>query len=487
MMRKRWWHHIIPGILLGWTLAAALPAAARDSLHLSLGQAVGVALENNLGVRRARAEEQVREAAVAAAALRFGRSLGAGLSHQNQRSPSVSALEQVSTATSNAVNLSFGLTQQLSAGGRVSLVFNNSRASSNAAFRTVDPVYRSDLELRFSQPLLQGSGAVNQAGLELARNDLEGVNLALRGRTRDLEADVGLAYWDLFLARANLEVGRQLSAGARRVLETVRTRAEMGTGTRSSILEAEVGLARREADIVVAEGARRDAEDRLRTLCGLDQDPATWSLQLALTDTPAVVSFEADLESGIDTALTTSAAYQQAGLDLRNMDLQIALARDRTRPAVDLNARLGLAGIGGSYGDNLEILDDAQGRSWQGGLSLDIPLGQSADRARLQQRRLEKQRGEIDLENLRRQLVQQVRTQHRQVRISHRRTEVARAAVRLAARHVDEQEARLALGLSTVREVLDAQDDLASVRATFLQATVDYSKALIIWNRLTGE
>ncbi|MBI2506299.1 MAG: TolC family protein, partial [Candidatus Latescibacteria bacterium] len=50
-----------------------------------------------------------------------------------------------------------------------------------------------------------------------------------------------------------------------------------------------------------------------------------------------------------------------------------------------------------------------------------------------------------------------------------------------------EEEERLKLGLSTARQVLDAQDDLAQARATRLRAVVDYNQSLIEWQRLTGE
>ena len=59
-------------------------------------------------------------------------------------------------------------------------------------------------------------------------------------------------------------------------------------------------------------------------------------------------------------------------------------------------------------------------------------------------------------------------------------------AERLAEQNVTEEEERLALGLSTVRQVLDAQDDLAESRSRRLQAIVDYNKALVEWRRLTG-
>ena len=99
---------------------------------------------------------------------------------------------------------------------------------------------------------------------------------------------------------------------------------------------------------------------------------------------------------------------------------------------MDLTARLAVTGIGGSYGDNVEVLREGDGRSWQGGVTLGFPLGQNPDRQRFHQRVLEKQREEVDLERLRLDIVQQVREQHRRVGINHRRVEVSQLAERLA-------------------------------------------------------
>ena len=482
MSSKHLWPCIALILLLVWT-----PAISQETLRLSVEQAVELALEKSLDLRSAHLGTRIRTAGIAAEQARFGRSLTGGVFHQSERSPSISALEDVENTDTNSQAVTFGIAQELSSGGRLGLEFGNSRSSSNVAFRTIDPVYGSSLQLSFTQPLLQGRGAVNRIGLDLARNDLERARVDLDDQVRALRAEVGLAYWDLFLARAELDVVQQLHAGAQRVLETVRARAEMGTGTRNSILEAEVGVARREEEIVVAKGTLDAAEDRLKSRCGLDQDPATWSVQLVLVDTPAVHPFDAELDEGLEKALVVSAEYQQTLLLLQTLDLQIALAYDQTRPSVDLTARAGLTGIGADYADNVEGLGKADGRSWAGSVNLAVPLGKTSEDARYQQRVLEKKRRAVDHDDLRLRIARQVRDRHRQARISLQRTEAARASVRLAAQHVDDQEARLSLGLSTVRQVLDAQDDLASTRASLLQAIVDYSNALILWNQLTGE
>ncbi len=458
---------------------------AQEPLHLSLQQAVDMALERNLGLRRAQVGLQVQEQGVAVEQARFGRSLGASLSQQSQRSPSFSRLEEVETVTNTSVNTGVELSQQLSTGGALGLGFSNTRASSNAAFRLIDPVYYSDLGLNFTQPLVRGRGRIARIGLDLARNGVEQAQAQVEQNLRDLEAQVSLAYWNLFFARENLQVRQQLHQGARRVLETVRVRAEMGLDSRSSILQAEVGAAQREEEVVAAEGSALQAEDGLKNL--LNPDPAFWQASLIPSSTPELTPFAGDLDQGIARAIESSPAFRQARLELQGLDLQIELARDQTRPAINLNASAGLTGLGATYADNLEVLKEREGRSWQGTLSLDVPLGNNSEAQRFQQRLLEKQRSELDLEQLRLQLVQQVREQFRQVSVTRRRSEVALLAERLAAQNVAEEEERLKLGLSTVRQVLDAQDDLAQARVSRLRAVVDYNQALIEWQRLTGD
>ena len=474
-------------VVLSVGIGITVPAAAQDAVNLSLDQAVQMALEKNLSVRAAHLGTRIRMAGVTEEEARFGRSLQTSLSHRADRSPSLSSLEQVQTATSNVQSLALDVSQQLATGGRIGLTFSQNRSASNAAYNTIDPIYGSNLELSFTQPLLQGRGKINRAGIDIAANNLERSEVDLDGRIRDLTAEVRAAYWNLFMSHENLEVSRQLSDGAKRVLETARARVEMGANARSSILQAEVGVASREENIVIAEGTVRDTEDRLKSLLGLDRDPDAWNVGLIPTETPTLVPFDGDLRKGVENALNLSTAYRQQEIDLKNIDLQIDLARDDAQPAVDLSFRAGLRGIGSRYSDDLKGLGDAEGRSWQGGIAFSVPLGASASQARVQRRLIEKEQAEIDRERLRLQIAQQVREKHRQVNTDGRRAEVNLLAERLADQNVQEEEERLALGLSTVRQVLDAQDDLAEARIKRLRAIVDYNKALIEWTRFTGQ
>ena len=217
----------------------------------------------------ARLAMQAGQAGVYEEEARFGRTLGLSLSHRMDREPSVSSLEQVTTSSTNFQSLGLGLTQRLGTGGKVELTVRQNRSASNAGYRTVNPVFGTDMELALTQPLQRGRGKVNRAALNIARNDLESAEVNLEGHVKELTANIKWAYWDMAFAYENLKVKRQLLEGALRVMETVTARVEMGEESRNSILLAELGVAQREEDIIVAQDHVLDAEGQLKVLMGL--------------------------------------------------------------------------------------------------------------------------------------------------------------------------------------------------------------------------
>jgi outer membrane protein TolC len=471
---KRW---IIFSIALFTTTAQA------DTLTLSENDAVKIALGKNPEMHAYKLGTQARLAGITEEEAQFGRQLSMKVSHRDNREPSVSSLEGVPTTSTNAQTMGLSLTQKLKTGGQYDVTFSQNRTSDNAGFRTINPVYNSDVQVTFSQPLLRGRGSVNKIGLDIAQNNLTQANIDLEGYERDLKADVRTAYWYLVLAQKNFKVKQQRYNGRQRVLETVKARIEMGVEARNSILQAELGVAQSEEDIIAAEDRIYDAEDRLKTLMGWADQPNT---RITPTNAPTITDFNDDLNQGIQRAIESNTTYKNTKIDVNTRELLAHQAKDQTRPEVNLTFRAGLSGIGSNYSDELKGLSDADGRSWLGGFSIDIPLGTSTNQSRYQQRLMAVEQAELRQDYQRMQLTEIVRERFRQVRTDQRRSDVVKLAEKLATQNVKEEEERLTLGLSTVRNVLDAQDDLAEARGNLLQTMVDYQHAIIAYDRVTG-
>ena len=133
-------------------------AAHAQTMSLSADDAVAIALRENPIMQAQRLNKQAQLAGISEEEARFGRTLSLQMSHADSREPSISSLEGVPTSHTNAQRASFALSQNLTTGGRLDIALSQNRTSNDAGFRTIDPVYDSDISFRFTQPLLRGRG-----------------------------------------------------------------------------------------------------------------------------------------------------------------------------------------------------------------------------------------------------------------------------------------------------------------------------------------
>ena len=121
---------------------------------------------------------------------------------------------------------------------------------------------------------------------------------------------------------------------------------------------------------------------------------------------------------------------------------------------------------------------DGDGRSWQVDLSLSVPWGLNADRARYRSALATMRQQQARLEQFDQNLVVQVRSAVRAVETSQQSVEIFTKATELAVKQYELQLARFKAGLSTSRQVLENQDDLEAARVNELLARVNLRTAL---------
>jgi outer membrane protein TolC len=183
-------------------------------------------------------------------------------------------------------------------------------------------------------------------------------------------------------------------------------------------------------------------------------------------------------------------------------DISILNLTDQQRPALDLNASYGLAGIGGpqfersglggsiekvipsGFGDALGLLSDARAPTWNVGVSLTYPIGTSpaeanAARARVQQRQTVAQTRALEL-----QIATEVTNAALQVEATRERLQAATVALEFAEKRLDAEQSRFDVGLSTNFFVVQAQRDLRDAENTELRALLDYQRAQVDFERV---
>ncbi|MEE8127056.1 MAG: TolC family protein, partial [Nitrospinaceae bacterium] len=114
-----------------------------------------------------------------------------------------------------------------------------------------------------------------------------------------------------------------------------------------------------------------------------------------------------------------------------------------------------------------------------GGLLFKYPLGNRDAKSRLAVSKLETAQLLMDIKDLEKTIVVEVREAARQINTDKKRVQAARIARRLAKETLIAEEKKFEVGLSTSFEVLQFQTDLAREQSKELKSVIDFNKSKI--------
>ena len=459
-----------------------------SQIKLSLQQCITLALKSNLNIRIQRIGPKLQDALLTMAKGRFDPSAtlrpNINWSEEPSSTPEISGAE---VRSNNAQGLTLGITDPIVTGGSYGLSFNSNRSESNSKFQTLNPAYRSDLAFNVTQPLLEGFGlSVNKASITIAKNNKDISNLRLKSQLIETLSEVQNAYWELVFAIENLKVQQLALQQAQDLLKRVQRFKEVDKATISDVLQAQSAVASREADVIAAKDAVKDAEDRLKLVTNMIQDETQWDVPIAPVDAPSFEDVKVTLEESIETALDDRPEYAQAKIDLENSNVSIKVAKNQRLPRLDLEGSLNLNGLGGDFSDPLSQVGKADFNTWYLGFALRIPLSGRSTKAELARSQLVKEQTLLALKDLEAQLINEVRGAVRQLETDKKRIDATRVAEEFAKLALAAEEKKHELGLSTSYELLQIQANLVSATKNHQRAVIDYRKSIVALYQALG-
>jgi outer membrane protein len=461
---------------------------------LAIEEAVKMALENNLGIQIEKLNPQIQVLGVSRARGSYAPLLTSGFSRRNSTSPptdfNTSGQDLVIQSTAN-FNSQGGISQQTKWGGDYSVLFDGSRASTNAVNPVFNPQLGSGLSANINQPLLRDF-KIDSLRLAVfqARNQLQAADLQLQQRITQTGRNVRAAYYQLIGAIAGLEVAETSLELSRQQLKNNETRVEVGTMAPIDIVAAKAEVASNEESVIIQQSNIESAQDQLRALVMNPSQPGFWTARFAPSEQPVLAPKTIDVDAAIKNALANRTDVLEFRKGMELTDLNLKFAANQRLPGLDLNARYGLTGVAGTrtldgvrttrtFGDALRDVFANDFRSWTFAVNVTYPLGTSSADAAYAQAKLQKQQEQTTLANLELAVTQSVRDAGRQVNTNLKRVEATRKAREFAEERLAADEKRFTVGLATTFELVQAQRDLARARTSELRATIDYNQALV--------
>jgi outer membrane protein TolC len=455
-------------------------ADALDLAHLTLATTVETAISQNLFIEAENYTLASSEGSVMYELGKFDPILKFNLSHSASDYETPTRLEATSEESLNA-DLSLELRSK--SGSTYEFRLGSEWVTNDIEFNLQNPYYQSEVALTFTQPLLKGYGEdIPTTGIRVARNSLkmselqhdETVIAAVEGAVE--------AYWELFFARADLEVAKKSLELAENLLNEVRDRIRVGKLASIEVFQAEAEVAERQEVMIRARKAVNDAEDKLREVMNLEE----WDREIIPADTPPEPVTPMELDLAIQIALENRQDYMRALLDSENKTELKKYYENQRRSQLDLFATVSSNSVDDQLSDVPWAAFPMDTSSLSAGLYFSKPLGGREAEGQYVRAMNEEGRTLVLIEVMAQRIRLEVREALRNVNVAMESIE-ATSVTRLAAdKRLRAEEEKFRVGKATLRDVLEFQAELASALSDEKRSRADYAIAIAKLAKQTG-
>ena len=476
-----------------------------SSLVLSLKDAIIRTLSNNISIQVESFNNKVKKESVAESLSEFDATLGLELSTGRKTQQLASAFSSPNRMENDNDNWDLSLSQKLITGANYQFDFTNNRNKTNSETAGLNPSYRSEFQLSLTQPLLKNFGIdLNKSNVHIANNKVDISENEFKTKVIAVVSEIENTYWDFVFSLKDLEVKQKSLERAKDLQRLVKSQVLVGTLAPIETLQAESEVASREEFLLTAQDAIEDNQDKLKNILNIEF-LSSEGLRPIYPSTPAnIIIEEIDIKESMKMALANRPDYLGKKKDLENKDILVKYQENQIYPSVDLVGSMGLNGLsgeaititsgtfqgtsafGGSYGNSLTDSLSTNYYDWEIGVKFSYPLGNRAAKSKLSTSRLEKAQLILDIKDLEREIILDIREAVRQLKTDSKRIKAATVAKQLAEEKLKAEEKKFEVGLSTSFNVLKFQEDLAEAQSNEIKTILDYKQSRIRFRRSTA-
>ena len=469
-------------------------ANANDPLSLTLKETIKRVLKNNISISVQSYNSKINEQFIFEKEADFDPTLDFEFKfgEETRQSSSSSSLSDAKNRNQD-YDWDFSVSQKFVTGGDYELSMDNNRNRTSSSLTSLNPTYSSDLALTVTQPLLKDFGIdLNKRKIYIAKNDQKISDHQFTEKVIDTLTEAENIYWDLVFSIEDLKVKETSLQRARDLEKQVKAQVDVGTLAELEILQAQSDVASRDEQLLNAQNLIEDNEDNLKNILNSSFDSEDGLKKIIPADSPVFEpGSENSLEEALKTALTLRPDLLAKKKELDNRNIETKYNENQMLPTLDLIGSLGLNGLSGdsstkngSYDSALSEAFSTDFRLWQFGINLSYPLGNRAAKSKLAIKRLEVAQLLLDIKDLEKTIVVEVREAHRQIKTDIKRVQATRVARKLAEEKLNAEEKKFKVGLSTNFNVLEFQEDLAEEQSNEIKAVIDYNKSLTRLNQV---
>ena len=427
--------------------------------------------------------------------------------------------------------------QTFETGTNFSVAWDNTRSSSTAGANFLNPAVTSNLQVSFTQPLLNGFGiSMGRRNIRIAKNNRKIADWAFTAQAITTITNTITAYWELVYARENVKVNQQAVTVAEKLYEDNKKQLEIGSLAPLDVTRSESEVATDTQNLILAQTVQLQDEQSLKNFISKDPLAANMiNVEIIPTDLPTQPATieAASFEDALKEAFAKRPELQEEALNLLNAEIDVKANRNALLPTLSLGGfyeSQGLAGnsailgqptvvstgipivdangvpilVGGApvfestttapvTGTHAQGFGTAQSQifhnqfpEYAGQLTLTLPLRNRAAQAEYARAILAQRQMQTVERQLRNAALLDVRNAY--IALTQDRAQVAAAvkARELQQQTFDAEQKKYQLGASTVYTVIQTQRDLIAAQGTELRALANIEEAKANYERALG-
>jgi len=321
------------------------------------------------------------------------------------------------------------------------------------------------------QPLLAGNPVGRDREIGKIAYDISLINYELQ--RREVIYSITQTFFGLVSAEGALDIAMQDLELGRSSEELAARKLKAGLIPEVELLQIQVDLARREGSYLQTKGALETAHERLKLTLGIPLEQLVtvhYSTEYQAQKSVPAIDISAD---------RLEIQREQLNLDQLDLRTQANILSERMRASLQAYYELDIRR------ENFEDLDEAGDRNLGVILHLELPIfGFGSTRGKVETLKAEQNRARVNIKARTAELTADLRQALRNVETSKYRIRISTAAVELSEKSLSITEERFNSGLISSRDLLDNQLELTRARREALNARIDYELALAYLDRI---
>ncbi len=252
--------------------------------------------------------------------------------------------------TSQGTSYTTGYQQAFQTGTSLGVFMGGSRGTTTSLTPVFNPQVNTFMAVGFTQPLLNGYGRrANSYQIRIAKNDLKVADSVFRQQVITTIAQVLNYYWDFLTFKENVRVAQQALAYAQKLLSDNKRQVEIGTLAPIEVVRAESEVAARQQDLIVAQTNLQQQAELIKTALSKQVGPELAAAQIVPEDKlPEPKPDDVPpLDQALKEAFSNRPEIEQTQLKFRDQDYTIQARRNSLLPSLNIFATYIAVGLSG--------------------------------------------------------------------------------------------------------------------------------------------